>query len=110
MSLALMPSVATPNFVVSNIGGSVNTTDLINYFTQNQGCSDGNGCLVNLQCQNRNGDDYFLGIETCWTKDSTQIVCPQEVLGNPTCTQDTVNIDSFNNNKNINKKVKIAIA
>jgi len=100
MSLALMPSVATPSIITNNMGGSVSKSDLINYFTGGQGCSSGNGCLVNLQCQNSGSKEFFQGIETCWTMNSTQIVCPQAVIGKSTCTKTTISIDSFNNNKN----------
>jgi hypothetical protein len=51
----------------------------------------GGADMVSLQCKS---GSYLIGAYTCWSSvdntPTTQIVCPQDVQGEDTCTTDTL--------------------
>lgn len=94
MTLIATPEFATPAIVTSNIGGSVNPNDIESAFNNGTPCVAGTPCLVGLTCEGASGSESLSGLQTCWTQDWKQILCPVAVLGKG-CEDSTISIASF---------------
>lgn len=87
-TLNLEKALGTPEMISKNVGGSVNATELRNFY--------GGASRASLQC---NSGNYINGIYTCWSqvdgKPISQVVCPSDVQKEDTCPGSMVNIGAF---------------
>jgi ribonuclease T2 len=82
-------SFGTPSIVTENVGSTVNADDLRNAF--------GGVKRVALKCEN---SKTLSGVFTCWSQSNgnptAQVDCPNDVQGEDTCHDSTIDIISLN--------------
>lgn len=88
-TINLIKSFGTPKSVTEAVGGEIAADQLRDDF--------GGPSYVALQCDN---GEYLSGAYTCWEHDANgfptlQRECSSEVIGEDTCTSDTVFVSSF---------------
>lgn len=91
-ALDLLKKFGTPALMTKSAGGTVDAASLRNAF--------GGATMVALQCSS---DSYINGAYTCWTQENgvptKQIVCPDDVQKEDTCTSETLTIRTFSDKK-----------
>lgn len=87
-TINLIQSLGTPAIVTGAVGGTLDADQLRSAF--------GGANKVSLQCES---GSYLAGAFTCWSNiggvPTAQIVCPDDVQSEDTCTVDTLNVASL---------------